>query len=158
MKTSLRCMFLLVGALLLIVPAVGCASGNSATESTEFSLTGVNWRWESMTVRGAEGEDVTTVSDPSLYTVVVNEDGTLNGQADCNVYGGSYTTEQGGIQIALGPTTTAFCGDQSLDQVFLQSLSMVVAGGSDGTGKLALESGGGERRMIFADGGAPPSQ
>ena len=157
MKTSLHRIFHLVGALLLIALLAACASG-SETESTEFTLTGVNWQWESMTIRGAEGEEVTTVSDPSLYTVVFNEDGTLNGQADCNVYGGSYTTEQGGIQIALGPTTTAFCGEQSLDQVFLQSLSMVVAGGSDGTGKLALESGGGERRMIFADGGAPPSQ
>ena len=43
----------------------------------------------------------------------------------------------------------AFCGEESLDQPYLQLLSSVAAGGLDGTGKLALETAGGEQRMLF---------
>jgi hypothetical protein len=40
-----------------------------------------------------------------------------------------------------------------MDLLFSQSLGMIVAGGPDGTGNLALESAGAERRMIFSNGG-----
>ncbi len=139
-------------ALLALLALPACTTGGQTDGATdEFSLTGVVWQWESLTVAGGE---TTTVPNPSMYTVIFNEDGTLNGSADCNQYGGSYTTEQGGVQITLGPTTMAFCGEESLDTLFLDTLGQIVAGGPDGTGNLALENAGGERRMIFSNGGA----
>lgn len=149
------------GLMLLVVAATmalaGCASGDDVTDGAtdEFVLTGVEWQWQSMTVQGG---DATTVANPAAYTVNFNDDGTLFGTADCNNYAGSYTTENGGIQITLGPTTAAFCGEESLDLLFLESLGQVVAGGPDGTGGLALTNAGGERYMRFADGGPSPSQ
>lgn len=141
----------LLMALLAFLALSACATGGGSDGANdEFSLTGIVWQWESLAIQGGES---TTVPDPSAYTLIFNEDGTLNGTADCNQYGGSYTTENGGIQITLGPTTMAFCGEESLDTLFLDSLGQIVAGGPDGTGNLALESGGGQRRMIFSNGG-----
>ncbi len=48
----------------------------------------------------------------------------------------------------------AFCGEASLDVQYLDLLANVVAGGPDGQGGLALETAGGEQRMIFQNGGA----
>ena len=39
---------------------------------------------------------------------------------------------------------------------YLQLLSSVAAGGPDGAGGLALETAGGEQRMLFKNGGPAP--
>jgi len=43
-----------------------------------------------------------------------------------------------------------------LDQQYLDLLSNVVAGGQDGASGLALENAGGEKRMLFKNGGTAP--
>jgi hypothetical protein len=48
----------------------------------------------------------------------------------------------------------AFCGDDSLDQLYLELLDNVVAGGPAGEDRFALEWAAGEKRMEFIDGGA----
>jgi hypothetical protein len=50
----------------------------------------------------------------------------------------------------------AFCGETSLDQQYLQLLGEVAAGGSDGSGGLALETSGGAQRLQYSNGGAAP--
>ena len=155
MKSQKRMRYLVLQAAVLLAVVVvlaGCSPTTSTTESAtgDFSLTGVVWQWESVTI---QGQETTTVPNPASYTIIFNEDGTLNGTNDCNSYTGTYTTEQGGIQIQLGAMTAMACAEESLDILFSQSLAMIVAGGPDGTGKLALESAGAERRMIFANGG-----
>lgn len=47
----------------------------------------------------------------------------------------------------------ASCGEASLDQQYLTLLGSIAAGRPDGTGGLALETAGGEQRMLFKDGG-----
>ena len=49
----------------------------------------------------------------------------------------------------------AACGGDSLDQQYFELLGAIVAGGPDGAGNLALETAGGEQRMLFVNGGAP---
>ena len=99
-------------------------------------------------------KETKTVPNPENYTIIFNTDGTLSGKADCNVFGGTYAQESG-FTITLGPSTMAYCGDESLDAVYLQLLSSVAAGGPDGAGNLALETAGGAQRMLFKNGGAP---
>jgi hypothetical protein len=48
----------------------------------------------------------------------------------------------------------AYCGETSLDQQYLTLLGSVAAGGPDGAGGFALETAGGEQRMLFKNGGA----
>ncbi len=108
------------------------------------------WQWTSVTTKPT-GE-TTTVTDPQNYTITFRDDGTLSGKADCNSFTGTYSQE-GGFTITLGASTMAACAEGSLDQQYLELLSAVVAGGPDGQGNLALENAGGEKRMLFVNGG-----
>jgi heat shock protein HslJ len=135
----------LLGLFLL----VACTAEEEPTSTN--SIEGVVWHWESVTVKPSG--DTTTVPDPENYTLIFNEDGTFNGTADCNSIGGTYSQEAG-FTITVSTSTRAFCGEDSLDQQFLDLLANVVAGGLDGAGGLALENAGGEKRMLFSNGGA----
>ena len=76
--------------------------------------------------------------------------------AHCNCFGGTYSQESGFV-ITLGPATMAYCGEEPLDQQYLDLLSQVVAGGPDGAGGLALENAGDQTRMEFSNGGGTGS-
>jgi heat shock protein HslJ len=97
--------------------------------------------------------ETTTVPDPKSYTITFKDDGTFEGKADCNNISGTYSQESG-FSIKVTTSTMAYCGDTSLDQQYIQLLGSVAAGGPDGAGGLALETAGGEQRMLFQNGGA----
>lgn len=118
--------------------------------AADDSIQGIVWQWTS--VSNQSTGETTTVPNPENYTLTFNEDGTLNGLADCNSFTGSYSDENG-FTITLGASTMAFCGEASLDQQYLALLGSVAAGGPDGDGGLALETAGGEQRMLFQNGG-----
>ena len=126
---------------------VACSSGDDEADS----ITDKEWQWE--LVKDQPAGDTTTVSDPENYTLVFRDDGTFSGKADCNEISGTYTQE-GGFFLTLGPSTMAFCGEDSLDQLYLDLLNGVVAGGPAGDDRFALEWAAGEKRMEFIDGGA----
>jgi heat shock protein HslJ len=125
----------------------------ATTVPTKDPIQGINWQWVSVTVQ-TTGE-VTYVPNPAVYTIVFHPDGTVTGQADCNSFNGTYSN-QGGLTIKIKSSTRAACGEGSLDQEYLTLLDQVVAGGPDGTGRLALENAGGEKRMLFQNGGSAP--
>lgn len=92
----------------------------SLLDSMEFvvdpQLIDVTWQWEQRTDSGG-GETILTVPDPSLYTLLFNDDGTFNAQIDCNSGSGNYATDgTGSIFMELGPMTRAACEPGSLDQ------------------------------------------
>ena len=120
--------------------------GSEPDSASSNSITGVVWKWQS--VINQDTNETTAVPNPKNYTIEFNEDGTFNGTADCNSISGTYSTENG-FAITLGPSTLAFCGEASLDMVYLDLLSNIVAGGPDGAGGLALETAGGQQRMLF---------
>ena len=128
-----------------------CSSAKGETESGADSITNTIWQWESVTDKPS-GE-TTIVPDPENYTLIFRDDGTFFGKADCNEISGTYTQE-GGFFLTLGPSTMAFCGEDSLDQLYLDLLNGVVAGGPAGDDRFALEWGAGEKRLEFSNGGA----
>lgn len=140
MNKILLSLVLCLGMLFL----VACSGGDDTSSSD--SITGVEWQWQSVTNQTTN--DTTTVPNPENYTITFNEDGTFEGQADCNSIAGSWSQENG-FSITVGPSTLAFCGEASLDQVYVDLLSNIAAGGPDGAGGLALETAGGEQRMVF---------
>jgi heat shock protein HslJ len=78
------------------------------------------WAWER---RDPSGNDIPAIEvpNPENYTIVFNEDGTFAAEIDCNDANGMYATEgienpQSRIYMELGPMTSAFCGEESLDQ------------------------------------------
>ncbi|NJN83311.1 MAG: META domain-containing protein [Caldilineaceae bacterium] len=141
----------LVGACIAPSPTPSAQTPEAATPSS--SIQGIVWQWLSLTEKSTG--NTTPVPDPQLYTIVFNADGTFNGQADCNAISGAYSQENG-FSITLGPSTMAFCGEASLDQLYVTTLGNIAAGGPDGAGGLALETAGGEERMEFENGGSAP--
>jgi heat shock protein HslJ len=143
----------LVGLSALLVTAAACVPvpklTPTPTPASGGSIQGIVWQWASVTNQTTK--ETVTVSDPESYTILFNADDTLNGKADCNSFTGTYSQENG-FSIQLGASTMAYCGDDSLDQQYLQLLGSVAAGGPDGAGNLALETAGGEQRMIFTNG------
>jgi len=148
--------FFTISVLVLILLAAIVLIRNflsNPEQSTGGTITGIVWQWVSVTNQTTN--ETTTVPDPTLYTITFHEDGTLEGKADCNTFSGTYSQENGFI-INIAAITKAYCGDTSMDQQYLQLLGSVVAGGPDGAGNLALETAGGEQRMIFKNGGPAP--
>ena len=152
-RTFTRSLILLVclGLLAACVPVPPAAP--TTAPATSSSITGIVWQWTSVTNQTTK--QTTTVANPENYTIIFNADGTLTGKADCNSFAGTYSQENG-FTIKLGATTMAYCGEASLDTQYLQLLSQVAAGGPDGAGGLALETAGGEQRMLFKNGGPAP--
>ena len=126
-----------------------------ATATPSNAITDIVWQWTSVTNQTTK--ETTNVPSPQDYAITFRDDGTLSGKADCNTFSGTYSQENG-FSIKLGATTMAACGDDSLDQQYLQLLGAIAAGGPDGAGNLALETAGGEQRMLFVNGGPAPKQ
>ncbi len=145
---------LLLASLSIVLLVAACyppATPVPAPVTSSSTITNIVWQWTSVTNR-TTGE-TTEVANPQDYTITFWEDGTLNGQADCNTFTGTYSQE-GGFFITAKPDVMAACGGESLDQQYFQLLDAIAAGGPDGAGGLALETAGGEQRMEFVNGGA----
>jgi len=140
---------LAVLGVLLLVAACGPAATPTPANSIN-SIQGTVWQWVSVTNQPT-GE-ITSVPNPENYTITFNANGTLSGQADCTTFNGTYP-QKSGLTI-LGASKTGLCGVGSLDEEYLALLNSVAAGGPDGAGGLALETAGGEQRMLFTNGGA----
>jgi heat shock protein HslJ len=111
------------------------------------AITSVEWHWSGLIETMPAAQSV--VPDPENYTLLLQPDGVLHIKADCNMVGGSHTLEGDGLTIALGPSTMAYCGEQSLDQQYLELLSKVDGYGiEDGQLVLRLQADAG--RMIFS--------
>jgi heat shock protein HslJ len=139
----------------VLAPAAATPTTATAATAPTNAITNIVWQWTSVTNKPTN--ETTKVPEPQNYTITFRDDGTLSGKADCNSFTGTYS-QQSGFSITLGASTMAACGEGSLDQQYLQLLDAVVAGGPDGNGNLALENAGGEKRMLFVNGGAAPAQ
>jgi len=160
MKQQTRRFLLLACLVVVLVVAVACRpvmapppSSVATVSPPSNTITDIVWQWISVTNRPT-GE-TTTVPNPQAYTIIFRADGTVSGQADCNTFTGTYSTD-GGFFIASTPDVMAACGGDSLDIQYFELLDAIVTGGPDGAGGLALETAGGEQRMMFGNGGAAP--
>ncbi|MCJ7701413.1 MAG: META domain-containing protein [Anaerolineales bacterium] len=134
-----------ISLLLLISISVGACGGLSSTEP----ITDITWQWTEWVE--TEPASQSLVPDSENYTLLLSSDGSLNIKADCNMVQGSYTLDGSSLMIELGPSTMAFCGEQSLDLLYLKLLSNVdsytiedgqlVLELKDGAGQMALNKG-----------------
>ncbi len=119
--------------------------------ATASGMVNINWLWSELV--DTTSAAAVTVSNPASYVLVFMNDGTVNITADCNIVLGTYTIDGTAISIQLGPSTRAFCGEQSMDQQFLNLLSTVTSGTLDG-GRLLLYTADNAARMGFTNGGS----
>ncbi len=141
----------LVPVELAAPPAEAPAPAEPAAETNIF---GVLWQWTGT----AYGDGSTlTVDDPTRYTLLLQVDGTLQVQADCNQGAGSYVVD--GNNLTFGPIamTAMACPPDSLDGQFLQELGTVVTYVTDGPDLvLNLEADSGNMRFSAAPAAAQP--
>lgn len=101
-------------------PVEGEAEGVAPPAMVATDLVGPLWQWTDL-IQPSAG---TAIPNPAAYTIMFNTDGTANIQADCNVGGATYTTAaEGSLTITPGAFTLAYCGQNSLDQVFIGGLT-----------------------------------
>ena len=102
--------------------AAGAAEQPGKGETTAPAGGLVGTKWQLTLISKPDGN--ITINDPSRFTVTFNADGSANVQADCNVVIATYTTGEGNaLTITPGPSTMAFCGASSFDQIFLGGLT-----------------------------------
>jgi heat shock protein HslJ len=133
----------------LLVAAGGLAAVAWAQEADEF--TGIQWQWAELTETEPASQSV--VPDPENYVLILGADGSASLKADCNQVLWTYTLEGSSLTFnTLGPSTLAFCGDDSLDQLYLEKLGM---GGTASIeeGRMVLELNEDAGEMVFNNGG-----
>jgi heat shock protein HslJ len=146
---KLRFTFLLATCLLITAGLMAPATWAQAPGE----ITGIQWQWAELAETEPAGQSV--VPDPENYVLVLNADGLANIKADCNMVSWTYTLEDSSLTFdTLGPSTLAFCGEESLDQQYLGLLGM---GGtvSVENDRLVLELNENAGRMVFNNAGPP---
>ena len=126
-------------AVLTAVAAhAACNSHNSGSAAPETSASAAapqkldGTSWQLLQIQSSDdAQGITTVDDPSKFTVSFGPDGQAAIKLDCNTGGGSWTAEpaEGGESgtLTFGPIrqTLMACGDGSLDGRVGQELSNV---------------------------------
>ncbi|QRN82615.1 META domain-containing protein [Chloroflexota bacterium] len=123
----------------LLIPLFIAACGSQQTDQL---INDIDWQWIEMVE--AEPASQSLVPNPENYTLRLSTDSTLSITADCNMVGGSYTLAGSALNIETGPSTMAYCGEESLDQQFLGFLNNVESYAiEDGQLMLRLKDGAG---------------
>ena len=135
-------------AMGLLVPGL---LAQTAFADSHGQFLGVQWQWAELTETQPASQSV--VPDPENYFLVLNEDGAASLKADCNMVQWAYTLEDSVLTFnTVGPSTLAFCGEESLDQLFLGKLGLGgIVSIEDDRMVLDLNENGG--RMVFDNGG-----
>ena len=126
--------------VLCLIPGilVACSSGSSSGGS----LTGATWQLTDVKFGGQSTNSI--ISEPDLYTITFQTDGTANVKADCNNATLSYTTNSNQLTIKPGIMTLVYCGSASLSDQYLHALqtatsyslqgdTLTINSGSNGT-------------------------
>jgi heat shock protein HslJ len=121
-------------------------AGDMVFTKGEGKITGITWQWTGLVETEPAAQSL--VPDPENYTLTLRPDGTCEVKADCNIVGGSYVLEGDALTIELGPSTMAYCGDDSLDQQYLKLLANVDSYAIE-DGRLVMELKASAGRMTF---------
>ena len=88
---------------------------DSMSHMPDPSLTTKTWEWFRRDPNGNQIAEI-VVANPENYTLVFNDDGSLQARLDCNTGNGRYATENNSrIYMELGTSTLSFCNEGSLD-------------------------------------------
>ena len=135
MKRSLL-LAVAIGSSALLAACSGGGAGSSLTGGTWFLTSGTQtapaWQW------------AVPPAEQASYTITFNSDGNFSANADCNVAGGTYRTSgTDGLTITPVTSTMAYCGDGSLDTLYVHALSTTASYKiANGELTLTLDDGG----------------
>ena len=133
-------------------PLPGAGTGTVVT--SEDQISGILWQWNSL--EETSPATLSVVPNPENYTLVFQDNGVFNIQSDCNSAAGTYKLEYESLTMVLGPSTKAFCGEESLDTEFQLLINKVGSGSISPDGQLWLYLKASAGRMTFTNGGRAP--
>lgn len=110
-------MLAILKVIALAAALVACGGGAEEAQS----IVGPTWQWDAF--EDTAGVNDISVPNPENYTLTLNDDGTASIKADCNQVSWTYELDGSSLTFnTLGPSTLAFCGEESLDTQYLQRL------------------------------------
>jgi heat shock protein HslJ len=77
--------------------------------------------WHLRSMAGADGT-IQAIEDPSLFTLMLTDEGKVTARVDCNRASGGYTISGNALSIGPLASTKAYCGTASFDWEFLTLL------------------------------------
>ena len=111
--------------IVAVVTALGaCSPGPERAPEGSAELVGTVWRWQGFQ-DSADGDEASNIDviDPEKYTLTLRPDGAAHIRADCNRSSWRYTWAGSSLAFdASGPSTLAYCGDESLSERYLERL------------------------------------
>ncbi len=113
----------LVLVLVLTLGVIVVTATPPGTDTLPAEMLGVEWQLHS--VLESEPAAQSVIPEPQRYTIQFTPEGTVAIRADCNDLLGNYTVQDSNMTITLGPTTLAFCGEESGDQLYMAALGQV---------------------------------
>jgi heat shock protein HslJ len=130
--------------LLFIALIVSATALLAACGAAGGGLTGQTWQLTAITEKVPAFQGVVPAEEQANYTITFNDDGTYAARADCNQTGGTYETSgSNGLTITPGLSTMAFCGEFSLDTLYVHALSQAASYAiADGTLTITLQDEG----------------
>ena len=109
-------------ALLAIVVLAASLAGCSAA-SDENQLVDTHWRLAAFTEQTPAFQGVVPAEEQANYTIDFLANDAFAAKADCNLVAGAYTARRSNLTITPGPTTMAFCGEESYGELYVHMLS-----------------------------------
>jgi heat shock protein HslJ len=128
-----------------ITDTTGVAPAESGA-AQPVELVGPVWQLQKI----EQGASVTTVPDPTLYTLTLSGDGTAKATAACSLGAGAYQVSGSSISFQLG-WSAASCAQTSLDRQFATYLDYANAYALE-QGSLVISFNNSSGQMIFAPG------
>lgn len=110
-------LFIIASVLILGFSLSSCCNTCKKTKPTEVKGS----KWALVELNGKIVDRV--AQDPAdRLTLILGEDGRVNGKGDCNGFFGGYTLEKEKINISNLGSTRMFCPDQALENQYLEVL------------------------------------
>lgn len=133
-------------------PMPGAGTGTTVTSADQ--ITGIVWEWTGLLETSPAAQSA--VPDPENYTLVFQDNGVFNIKSACNSAAGTYSLVNDSLEMVLGPSTKAFCGEDSLDTQYQLLINKVAKGTISPDGQLWLYLKANAGRMEFRNGGSAP--
>lgn len=149
MKKILFLALFILGLLLAACsPATPVPTAPPTVATEQGSLTGTTWMW----IGFNDPTQSVAVETPVNYTLVFNQDGTVNIKADCNNGSGSYSVEGNSLKIEVGAMTRAMCPPESRSDDYIKYLnSAAIYFFKDGLLYIDLMADGGTMTFATSD-------
>ena len=109
-------------ALLALVILAATLAGCGAA-SDEDQLVDTHWRLAAFTEVTPAFQGVVPAEEQANYTIDFLANDAFAAKADCNLVAGAYTARRSNLTITPGPTTMAFCGEESYGELYVHMLS-----------------------------------